>query len=242
MKIVIADNYEQLSELAAADVIELMQSFNHPLLCTASGESPAGVYKNLVDTVTKNEINISDWSFVGLDEWVGMNGDDEGSCRFYINNQLFDPLKIAANRISFFDGRAEDLEKECKGVDDFISHYGSIDVTVLGLGMNGHIGMNEPGTSQSLRSHVIDLDPVTQKVGQKYFKKKQALKQGITLGMTTLMESHYVFLLVSGAHKAKIVKQVIEGEISEQLPGSLLRKHKELKIYLDKDAAKLINH
>src|SRR6185295_3580455 len=107
MKIVIADNYEKLSELAAADVIELMQSFNHPLLCTASGESPAGVYKNLVDTITKNEVNISDWSFVGLDEWVGMNGDDEGSCRFYINNQLFDPLKIAANRISFFDGRAE---------------------------------------------------------------------------------------------------------------------------------------
>jgi glucosamine-6-phosphate isomerase len=242
MKIIIADNYEKLAEQATNDVIELMQSFSHPLLCTASGDSPAGVYKNIVDRVTKNEINISDWSFVGLDEWVGLNGDDEGSCRFYLNNQLFDPLKVAANKISFFDGKATDLDSECKKVDDCILHYDRIDVAVLGLGMNGHIGMNEPGTSSSLRSHVIALDPITQKVGQKYFKKKQALKKGITLGMATLLESHYIFLIVTGAHKAKIVKQMLEGEISEQLPATLLRKHPELKLYLDTDAAKLINH
>jgi glucosamine-6-phosphate isomerase len=241
MKIIICDNYEKLAQQATNDVIELMQSFNHPLLCTASGESPAGIYKNIVDRVKEKEINISDWSFVGLDEWVGMNGDDEGSCRYYLNSQLFDPLQIAANKISFFDGKAKDLDKECKDVDNFILHYGHIDIAVLGLGMNGHIGMNEPGTSSSLRSHVIALDPVTQKVGQKYFKKKQALKEGITLGMATLLESHYVFLIVTGAHKAKIVKQVLEGEISEQLPGSLLRKHPEVKLYLDTDAAKLIN-
>lgn len=241
MKIIVADSYEKLSQQATDDVIELMQSFNHPLLCTASGDSPAAIYNNIVDRVSKNEIDISDWSFVGLDEWVGLNGDDEGSCRFCLNNQLFDPLKVAADKISFFDGKSKNLDKECKNVDDFILHYGRIDVAVLGLGMNGHIGMNEPGTSASLRSHVIALDPVTQKVGQKYFKKKQALKEGITLGMATLLESNYIFLIVTGAHKAKIVKQILEGEISEQLPATLLRKHPEVKLYLDTDAAKLIN-
>jgi galactosamine-6-phosphate isomerase len=242
MKIIIADNYKKLSEQAADDVIQLMRSFKHPLLCTASGDSPAGIYKNIVDRVNKKELDISDWFFVGLDEWVGLNGNDEGSCRFYLNNQLFDPLQVAADKISFFDGKAKDLDKECKDADNFILHYGRIDIAVLGLGMNGHIGMNEPGTSSSLRSHVVALDPVTQKTGQKYFKKQQELKEGITLGLATLMESKHIILLVSGSHKAEIVKQTLEGEISEQLPCSLLRKHPGLKIYLDADAAKLINH
>jgi glucosamine-6-phosphate isomerase len=237
MEIFIADTYNELSKQAANDVIQLMQSRKHPLICIASGDTPAGLYKEIVDKVNKNDLNISDWSFIGLDEWVGMNGDDEGSCRFNLNEQLFQPLKIAANKISFFDGRANDPDKECEGVEHFILQHGGIDVAILGLGMNGHIGMNEPGTSSALRSHVTDLDPITQKVGQKYFKQQQQLKEGITLGMATLMESRHIILLVSGAHKAEIVKKMIEGQITDELPGSLLRNHPALKIYLDEEAA-----
>jgi glucosamine-6-phosphate isomerase len=241
MNIFVANTYKDLSKQASDDMIQLMQSLEQPLLCTASGDTPAGLYKEVVDRVHKNELDISGWSFAGLDEWVGMNGDDEGSCRFHLNNQLFHPLQVAENKICFFDGRAKDLDKECEHVESFILQQGGIDVTILGLGMNGHIGMNEPGTSPALRSHVTVLDPVTQKTGQKYFKKQQQLTEGITLGLATLMESKYIILLVSGLHKAGIVKKMLEGEISEQLPGSLLRKHPGLKIYLDAEAAKLIH-
>lgn len=240
MKIFIADNYNGLSEQAAKEVILLMKERKNPLICTASGDTPAGLYKCIVDKFIKKEINFSDWSFIGLDEWTGMNGSDEGSCRFHLNNQLFGPLRVTDDRIFFFDGRAKDLEKECDSAENFILHHGGIDVAILGLGMNGHIGMNEPGTSPALRSHVTSLDPITQKTGQKYFKKHQTLTDGITLGLATLLDAKHIVLLISGSHKAGIVKQMLESEISEKLPASLLRKHPGLKIYLDNEAASLI--
>jgi len=171
-----------------------------------------------------------------------MNETDEGSCRHSLNDQLFYPLKIAGDKICFFDGRAKDLNNECARIENFIHKHGGIDVAVLGLGMNGHVGMNEPSTSPSLRSHVATLDPITQQVGQKYFKKQQHLSQGITLGIATLLESKHIFLLVSGKRKAAIVKKVIEGDITEEVPASLLRNHQNLKIYLDADAAEIIQH
>ncbi len=185
-------------------------------------------------------MDISNWSFVGLDEWIGMNAGDEGSCRYHLNTQLFQPLQIAENKICFFNGRITEANKECEYIESFIRQHGGIDVSILGLGMNGHIGMNEPGTLPSLRSHVTALEPITQKTGQKYFKEQRQLTEGITLGLATIMESKHIILLVSGSHKAEIVQRLIKEKISEQLPGSLLRNHPGLKIYLDKAAAQLI--
>jgi galactosamine-6-phosphate isomerase len=237
MKIFVADTYKMMSKQAADDVIEIMQKREQPLICTASGDSPAGLYKEIVERVDNNQLNVSDWLFVGLDEWVGINGNDEGSCRYHLNQQLFHPLKKEEDKICFFDGRANDLKKECDKTENFIHAHGGIDVAILGLGMNGHIGMNEPGTSIKTYSHVINLDVTTQKVGQKYFKKEQKLTQGITLGLATLMEARHIFLLVSGKHKAEITRKIIEEEISEKLPATLLRHHPSLKIYLDAEAA-----
>lgn len=240
MEIFIYDTYEQMSKQAASGVIDLMQSSERKLLCAASGDTPAGLYKIIAETVNNGKLNIKDWKFVGLDEWAGMNGSDEGSCRFHLDRQFFDPLAIEDGKICFFDGRAANLESECRRTEDFIRRHGGIVVAVLGLGTNGHIGMNEPGTSSSLHSHVAAIDSETQKVGQKYFKSPRSITHGITLGIANLMEAQHVFLLVSGAHKAGIVKRILEEEISEQLPASLLRQHPGLKIYLDTAAAQHI--
>jgi glucosamine-6-phosphate isomerase len=237
MKIFVTDKYEALSKQAADDVIQIMQAFERPLICTASGDSPAGLYKEIVERVNKKQLDISSWLFVGLDEWVGMNEDDEGSCRYHLNQQFFHPLQIATDRICFFNGRASHLEAECQRIENFIHDHGGIDVAILGLGVNGHIGMNEPGTSPGIRSHVTDLAQATQRVGQKYFKKQQKLTKGITLGVTTLMEARHIILLVSGKHKAEITQKIIEEEVSEQLPATLLRNHPSMKIYLDSEAA-----
>ncbi len=240
MRLFITDSYTELSQQAAEDLVQLTATKDAPVVCTASGDTPAGLYKDLFDKVKNKEADITDWYFLGLDEWAGMNGEDQGSCRFHLNNQLLNPLRVVSDKIIFFDGRANDLQQECERIEYFIRKKGAIDVSILGLGMNGHIGMNEPGTAITTRTHISELDPVTQKVGQKYFKSAQQLTAGITLGLATLLESKYIFLLVSGAHKAEIVKQVLEGEISEKIPGSLFRNHPGLRIYLDKEAAQLL--
>jgi galactosamine-6-phosphate isomerase len=237
MKIIISNNYEIMSQKAYEDIVTIMQAASKPLICVASGDSPSGIYKNIVKGVGSNKINIDSWSFLGLDEWVGLNGNDEGSCRFHLNRELFTPLNIPTNRICFFDGAASDLEQQCSITENNIKTSGGIEIAILGLGMNGHIGMNEPHTSIQTRSHIINLDPLTVEVGQKYFKKPQPLEKGITLGINTLMEAKHLVLVVSGAKKAGIVKQVMEGPISEAVPASLLRNHPNCSIYLDEAAA-----
>jgi glucosamine-6-phosphate isomerase len=241
MNIVIAKNYETLSSLAADDLIKLIHPITNPLICPASGNTPVGLYKQLVDRYKKQELDVSEWNFVGLDEWVAMNEEDQGSCRQTLNEVLLKPMNIDPERICFFDGKAANLEDECLRAEQFIKEKGGIDIAVLGLGMNGHIGFNEPGSAASLRSHIVELDAVTKQVGQKYFNEKKQLSQGITLGFATLLEAKHIFLLVSGVQKAAIVKQVIEGPITEQVPGSVLRKHPNLTVYLDSDAASLLS-
>jgi glucosamine-6-phosphate isomerase len=241
MEIDIATDYETLSKKAADDLISLIGARDNPLVCVASGDSPAGLYRELVKKVRQREVDVRAWNFLGLDEWVGLNGADEGSCRFHLDNQFFKLLEISPDKILFVDGRTENAIRQCEQVERFIQQKGGIDVAIVGLGMNGHIGMNEPGTPVSQRSHVSSLHPLTVQVGQKYFQKAQPLSEGITLGLGTLMDAKYVLLLVNGSKKASIVKQVLEGPMTEDIPGSLFRNHPGFKVYLDKEAASLLS-
>lgn len=240
MKITIGESYKEVSAQAANEVVHLMQASTNKVLCIASGDTPAGLYREMVTKVSNGELDIAGWHFVGLDEWGGMNGSDEGSCRYHLNRQFFQPLKVSEEKICFFDGRAANLEEECSRTENFIQQHGGIDVAILGLGLNGHIGMNEPGTSPRLHSHVSEIDSQTQAVGQKYFTGPRQLTNGLTLGLANLMETKHVILLVSGAHKAAIVKRILEEEVSEHLPATLLRSHPGLHIFLDAEAAKLL--
>ena len=241
MKIFVSEDYDEMCRLALDHILQLMGLKENPLICPASGDTPAGLYKKLVSDVEHKKIVVNNWLYVGLDEWMGMNASDQGSCRFHLNNQLFKPLNVTDSQISFFDGRVNDTNNECVKVEDFIFKNGGIDVAIVGIGMNGHVGMNEPGTLKNIRSHVSDIHSETQISGQKYFLEKQELRQGITLGLANILEARNIFLLASGLHKANIIKQVLEGEISDQLPSSILREHPALYIYLDKEAAGLLN-
>lgn len=237
MQIIISKDFETLSVNATLAISEIMTNQSNPLICVASGDSPLGIYKNIVTHVNKKELNIDQWYFLGLDEWVGLNGADEGSCRWHLNREIFNPLNIKEESICFFDGASNNLEQECAITESYIQNNGGIEIAILGLGMNGHIGMNEPQTPISSRSHVIELDAITIEVGQKYFNKPQPLTKGITLGIATLLEAKHILLIVTGIKKAGIVKQVIEGPISELIPASLLRNHPNCSIYLDEAAA-----
>lgn len=240
MKIIIKDTYDSMSKSAAEDLLRLLQPFDKPLICVASGASPAGLYKELVELVKVSGKDTSNWDFVGLDEWKGMNESDEGSSRNQLNHQLFNGLNVSEQRICFFDGKAPDLDRECDRIENFIQQHGGISVSVLGIGINGHIAMNEPGTLATLRSHVAPIHASTQEIGQKYFKEPRQLDTGITLGLATLLESKHLMLLASGATKADSIYRMIHDPVSEELPATFLRSHTSLQIYLDKEAARLL--
>ncbi len=242
MKIIIEDTYEAMSKHAANDVTNIMKPLKQPLLCVASGDSPKGLYKELARQQNESLSDTSQWFFLGLDEWIGLGKNDEGSCRYMLNEDVFKPLHVTEEKICCFDGKAEDTGKECERIETFIHQHGGIDIAILGIGMNGHVGLNEPGTSPALRSHVSVVDEVTKKVGQKYFSRPQNLTKGITLGIATLMEAKHLFLLVSGEKKAAILQQALEGEKTEKIPISLIREHPDFIVYADKDAAKLLKN
>jgi glucosamine-6-phosphate isomerase len=239
MQIRVSDTYEIMSKLCVDDLLSKIENVKEPLICTASGDTPKGMYKELVRRVHQDNIDVSTWHFIGLDEWEGMNGNDEGSCRNHLNNDLFSPLNISEDKIVFFDGRAKNLQAQCDGIEDYIHLMGGIDVAILGLGMNAHIGMNEPGTPRSLYSHIAVIDEMTQQIGQKYFAAEKKLTHGLTLGIETLQAAHHIMLLANGRKKADIVLKVLSAEPTTKLPASLLTGHKSFCAYLDKEAAAL---
>lgn len=240
MKIIVDNDYESMSAHAADQVTGLVKDCPNPLLCIATGDSPKGFYKYLIEKIKKEKIDISNWSFVGLDEWMGMNETDEGSCRYHLENDLLKALDVLPNRVCFFDGKAKNIQNEIEKTGNFIKEQGGIEVAIVGLGMNGHVGMNEPGTDHLLRSHVSEIDRITQQVGQKYFTKSTEITHGITLGIADIMEARNVLLLINGAKKARIAREVLEEEISPDLPASFLRNHKNFTVYLEKEAAQFL--
>ena len=236
----IYDTYNLMCTAAAEASIKLFNQINDVLVCPASGDTPSGLFREWVRRGKAGDFDATKLSFVGLDEWMGMNGQDEGSCREYLDRQLFQPLEVANERICFFDGRSQDPEAECGKTEQFITAGNGIDLCILGLGQNGHIGMNEPGVDPGRSSHIATISAETAAVGQKYFSSNKKLEQGLTLGVSSILASKEIYLLVSGEKKAKAVKQLIESEITNSFPASFLKTHSNCTVYLDKDAAKLI--
>ena len=222
MQLSIHGSYEEMSAKAAEAVIRLGEELTAPLVCIPSGNTPVLFCKHIVDHYRENETK-PDWYFVGLDEWIGVASNVKGSCRHFMDEHLFKPLGIPENRICFFDGTSSDIPGEQVKTEQWISKHGGIKIAVLGLGTNGHLGFNEPGSDPTLRTQVMNLDETTLVGGAKYFDSKQeSLQKGITLGLQTIMEASTVFLLVNGKHKAAIVHKVIEGPVDISVPASIL--------------------
>lgn len=235
MKYTVFADYEALSQEAAKRFIALTDSFDQPLVCVASGDSPAGLYRNLVQQ--KESFSVANWHWVGLDEWQQMNASDAGSCQAHLNRQLFEPLEVEREKICFFDGKASSLEAECERVNQWVDSHGGIDVAIVGLGINGHIGMNEPGRDPSLRAHIAELEQESMQTAQKYFTEPTEILGGLSLGITDLLNAKHILLPVSGAHKAGGVKAFMESEPNAALPVSWLKNHPGLELFLDQAAA-----
>jgi len=231
-----------MSRAAADLVIGQVKGKPGSLICFPSGESPAGMFKYLVEDVQAGRVDLSKCYFVGLDEWVGLGKDDDGSCTKFLYEHFFIPLQVDMTRVKFFDAKAANLDAACRDMDTFIKLHGPLDMMIVGIGMNGHIGLNEPGTDFNLYSHHAPLAQVTVEVGQKYFKQQTKLTEGITLGLKHLQEAKTAVLLAAGAKKAGIIKQALDGDISQHVPASIFQTLPSSVVLLDEGAASGLSH
>jgi galactosamine-6-phosphate isomerase/glucosamine-6-phosphate deaminase len=237
MKIFSYRDYKALSIQAADLIIQTVQRRPASTLCIASGHTPTAALERMAEMALAGQADFSHCHFIGLDEWVGIPLSAEGSCRYFLDKYFFKKMNIPEEQLHFFDGMATDLEAECQKMDDTISRLGGLDLLLVGIGMNGHIALNEPGTPWHLYSHVSELDEMTVTVGQKYFTQKTRLTKGITLGLQYLREARLPVLMASGEAKASVIRQALWGEVTEQLPASIFQTLEHSIVLLDEAAA-----
>lgn len=231
-------DYQTLSLAAAEQVEKLLGEKPDAVICLPSGSTPLGMFKILAEKSKAGEVDFTKSTFVGLDEWVGMGPEDQGSCRYWIDRDFLHPIGFREERIVYFDAKSTDLPGECERVNQAIADLGGLDLMVLGVGMNGHLALNEPGTSFDSYAHLSTLDPITAEVGQKYFSKATPLTEGITLGLRHAREAKQLIVMASGATKAPVMLRALEGEVSESFPASLVQRVEGALVMLDEEAAR----
>jgi len=240
MKQVIYDSYSELSVKTAEQIAAIILEKPGALLCFPAGETSLGTFAHLIELNKKKKISFKDCKIVGLDEWTNLGKMKSENCFSFLKKHLFDHIDYCIDNLCFFDGESADLEKECVKTDDFIKKYGPIDMVLLGVGMNGHLGLNEPGTSFDLYSHLVKLSDITKSVGQKYFSDDVKLTSGISLGMKYISEARTVILQLNGTKKAGIAKRLVDSEISVDFPASVAKLHSNAFLLLDKEAAQYL--
>ena len=229
---------EQLVAEAIAKEMRMGLTVDHPVFCLASGSTPAKGYELFAESMTESNL-LDKLKIVSLDEWVGIPASNVGSCYQMLNQELFHKIDLKAEQIVFYDGTAANLEVECARIDDFIEEN-PITFSLMGVGMNGHIGLNEPGFQMLESSSVVPLSDTTKRVAQKYFEEETLLKQGITLGLTQIINSRRVIVVITGAHKAEIVREIFS-DVGQTLPAGRLLGYEHIDFYLDQAAAKYLN-
>jgi len=236
MELKIYPDYAHLSRAAADLISEVISKKKNALVCIASGHTPIGVFECLVKDIKSGKLDITGCTFLSLDEWVGIDPEDPGSCLSMLKRDFFDQVPIKDNQIVAFNVKAN-LEKECKRINDLIASNEGLDVMLVGLGTNGHIGMNEPGTSFELYAHVGELAEETKTVGQKYFTKATSLSNGVTLGLKHLKEAKLPIVMANGEKKSTIIKQILTTSPTEQIPATINHSIPQGYIMVDELAA-----
>lgn len=240
MHIVVCKDYEEMSRRAAEIVAEQIKKHPDGLISFPGGDTPLGMVHVFADMVNEGKVDISRTHYVSLDEWVGLSGEDEGSCGLFNQQNLLSRLQHPFAGTHIINGAAEDIESERVALNDYISQYGPLDVSVLGIGMNGHLGFNENGVDFDLDAHIIPLSETTLKVMTKYFGEKFHPTHGISQGIRQIMAAKTVILIANGAHKAEILKKAVHGPVTNEVPASVLQNHPNCYVVADEAAAALL--
>lgn len=230
-------DYEILCKKTADEIVENLKKNPKQLLCIAAGHTSLGVLQELVSRYEKKEIDFSQASFIAMDEWINMDVHTEGSCGWFLYEYFIKLVNYPKHQVFFWNGKAGSYDEECKKAVTFIRKHSSdnaIEYLVLGSGMNGHLALNEPGTELDARAHVTQLDEVSAKVGQKYFKEPTSLQGGITLGLAEFKEAKRAVLLINEAKKGAILKKIRNyRSFHKEVPATALYEFENASLYCD---------
>lgn len=237
MKIIKVSDYEDMSKKAASLIGAQVILNPDCVLGLATGSTPVGTYKNLIDGYEAGNLDFADVTSVNLDEYRGLSGDNEQSYRYFMNQNLFYYINIDPDNTFVPDGEEISSEKACLDYEEIIASVGGIDLQLLGLGHNGHIGFNEPSGDFPVVTHCVDLAESTIEANTRFFEKSDDVpRQAYTMGIGTIMKSKKILVLVSGEGKADILHKVICGPVTPLVPASVLQLHADVTIIADEAA------
>lgn len=241
MRIYIADDYEQMSVKAALIVAGQITMKADSILGLCTGSTPIGMYKELVKMHQQQGLDFSQVITFNLDEYWGLSPENDQSYHYFMHENFFNHVNVKPNNIHIPNGLAEDINDECKRYEEAIRQANGLDLQVLGIGRNGHIGFNEPATEFIGETHLVELDTDTINANARFFASRAEVPtQAITMGIKTIMQAKKILLLANGEGKAQAIKEAVTGEVNPSVPASILQLHPDCTFLVDKAAAKYL--
>lgn len=242
VKLLLVEGYQEMSKVAAQLFAQEVKRKPDLVLGLATGGTPVGMYEELIRMHRTEGLSFSQATSFNLDEYVGLDAQHPQSYRTYMQEHLFGQIDMAAERTNIPRGDAQDLEQECSRYEQAIAEAGGIDIQVLGIGTNGHIGFNEPGSSASSKTRVVQLTPSTIEANARFFESVEEVPtQAVSMGIATILGAKKIVLLASGEAKAQAVRDMLEGEMTPDVPASLLQMHDDVTVIVDAPAASLLS-
>mgnify|MGYP004472796115 FL=1 len=237
MQIYRAKDYHDMSRKAANIISAQVIMKPSCVLGLATGSTPIGTYRQLIEWYEKGDLDFAHVTSVNLDEYKGLSGDNDQSYRYFMNHNFFSHINIPMERTFVPNGLEKNSDAACAAYNEIIRSCGGIDLQLLGLGHNGHIGFNEPGEAFEKETHCVDLTESTIEANKRFFEKEEDVpRQAYTMGNKNIMQARKILLVVSGKDKADILAQVLEGPITPQVPASILQLHNDVTVVADEAA------
>ena len=239
MKISVHSTLDAWANAASQEITNQIAVKPDSSLGLSTGATMLPLYQTLVEKAFNGSIDFSRIQTFNVDEYASLPRTHPKSCYARMQAQFFGSLHIPETHIHFLNGVAENIEQECRAYEEIIQQAGGLDLLVLGIGENGHLGFNEPGTSFDSTTHVAEITPDTQITKADFFEGLEKVPhQGLTMGLKTIMEAHKIMLLARGEEKADIVSRALTGSVTDQVPASILQLHKDLTVILDRTCAR----
>lgn len=237
MKIYKAKDYKDMSRKAANIISAQVIMKPNCVLGLATGSTPIGTYDQLVEWYNKGDLDFSEVTTVNLDEYKGLPRTNDQSYYYFMHQHLFDRVNIDPERTNVPNGMEPDAEKECGRYEELIRSLGGVDLQLLGLGHNGHIGFNEPGEAFEKETHCVDLTESTIEANKRFFASADDVpKQAYTMGIKTIMQAKKILIVVNGENKANIVERAFFGPVTPEVPASILQLHNDVTLVGDEAA------
>ena len=236
MKLIRVENYEEMSSSAAQLVEQQILNNNHSVLGLATGSTPLGLYEELIRGTGERGISYRHVQTINLDEYRGLSGDHPNSYRHFMNEKLFRYIDIPLENTHIPNGKALSVEAECQRYEALIDEIGPPHLQILGMGTNGHIGFNEPGTPETSLTHCVQLEASTRNSNARFFSDRDAVPtHAITMGIQSILKSEQILVLASGNKKAQAGKRFLDGRVSKDFPASFLWKHNHVTLIVDRE-------